>query len=215
MLGSEHPHGSSRRVEFGSDGPVCGGQRGDPVRGPGPPATLRLGGAGAGWAAVCPTGQGGARAAFAAYAASVSFSHPGLSHRQRQRVHQCPLARLQEKLRVEQTKSWSRQSGGNGLVETKNGAVIRKHIGMDTSTPSTPTRKDKTIFADPLLSSGSSLNWKRLLYPRTAGPTASGFPQAAGTPPRKSSSIAFAAPIHRILCCHQRMHIVEWQLMRT
>jgi hypothetical protein len=25
MLGREHPHGSSRRVEFGSDGPVCGG----------------------------------------------------------------------------------------------------------------------------------------------------------------------------------------------
>ena len=34
-----------------------------------------------------------------------------------------------EKLRIEQTKSRPRQSGDNGLVETKNGAVIRKHIG--------------------------------------------------------------------------------------
>ncbi len=39
------------------------------------------------------------------------------------------IARLLEKLRVEQTKSRPRQSGDNGLVETKNGAVIRKHIG--------------------------------------------------------------------------------------
>jgi transposase InsO family protein len=39
------------------------------------------------------------------------------------------VARLLEKLRVEQTKSRPRQSGDNGLVETKNGAVIRKHIG--------------------------------------------------------------------------------------
>ncbi len=39
------------------------------------------------------------------------------------------VAQLREKLRVEQTKSRPRQSGDNGLVETKNGAVIRKHIG--------------------------------------------------------------------------------------
>jgi transposase InsO family protein len=39
------------------------------------------------------------------------------------------VALLLEKLRVEQTKSRPRQSGDNGLVETKNGAVIRKHIG--------------------------------------------------------------------------------------
>jgi transposase InsO family protein len=39
------------------------------------------------------------------------------------------IARLLEKLRIEQTKSRPRQSGDNGLVETKNGAVIRKHIG--------------------------------------------------------------------------------------
>ena len=39
------------------------------------------------------------------------------------------IAALLEKLRIEQTKSRPRQSGDNGLVETKNGAVIRKHIG--------------------------------------------------------------------------------------
>lgn len=39
------------------------------------------------------------------------------------------VARLLEKLRIEQTKSRAYRSGDNGLVEAKNGAVIRKHIG--------------------------------------------------------------------------------------
>ena len=39
------------------------------------------------------------------------------------------VAQLLEKLRIEQTKSRPRHSGDNGLVETKNGWVIRKHIG--------------------------------------------------------------------------------------
>jgi transposase InsO family protein len=39
------------------------------------------------------------------------------------------VARLLEKLRVEQTKSRPRHSNDNGLVEAKNGAVIRKHMG--------------------------------------------------------------------------------------
>jgi transposase InsO family protein len=39
------------------------------------------------------------------------------------------LARLLNKLLIEQTKSRPRQSNDNGLVETKNGAVIRKHMG--------------------------------------------------------------------------------------
>ena len=39
------------------------------------------------------------------------------------------VAQLLEKLRIEQTKSRPRQSGDNGLVETKNGWIIRKHIG--------------------------------------------------------------------------------------
>ena len=39
------------------------------------------------------------------------------------------VARLLNKLLIHQTKSRPRHSNDNGLVETKNGAVIRKHIG--------------------------------------------------------------------------------------
>ena len=39
------------------------------------------------------------------------------------------VARLLEKLRVEQTKSRSRQTNDNALVEGKNGSVVRKHMG--------------------------------------------------------------------------------------
>ena len=40
------------------------------------------------------------------------------------------VAKLLGKLLIEQTKSRARRSGDNGLVETKNGAIIRKHIGF-------------------------------------------------------------------------------------
>lgn len=39
------------------------------------------------------------------------------------------VARLLGKLLIEHTKSRSRHSNDNGLVEAKNGAVIRKHLG--------------------------------------------------------------------------------------
>ena len=39
------------------------------------------------------------------------------------------VARLLDKLRIGQTKSRPRRSNDNGLVETKNGSVIRKHLG--------------------------------------------------------------------------------------
>jgi transposase InsO family protein len=39
------------------------------------------------------------------------------------------VAELLNKLLIEQTKSRPRQSNDNGLVEAKNGAVIRKHMG--------------------------------------------------------------------------------------
>ena len=39
------------------------------------------------------------------------------------------IAKLLNKLLIEQTKSRPRRSTDNGLVETKNGAVIRKHMG--------------------------------------------------------------------------------------
>jgi transposase InsO family protein len=41
------------------------------------------------------------------------------------------VAKLLNKLLVEQTKSRPRHSNDNGLVESKNGAVIRKHMGYD------------------------------------------------------------------------------------
>jgi transposase InsO family protein len=40
------------------------------------------------------------------------------------------VARLLGKLLVEQTKSRAHHCGDNGLVESKNGAIIRKHIGF-------------------------------------------------------------------------------------
>lgn len=41
------------------------------------------------------------------------------------------VAGLLNKLLIEQTKSRPRHSNDNGLVESKNGAVIRKHMGFD------------------------------------------------------------------------------------
>jgi hypothetical protein len=40
------------------------------------------------------------------------------------------VSRLLEKLLIEQTKSRAHRSGDNGLVESKNGAVVRKHLGF-------------------------------------------------------------------------------------
>jgi transposase InsO family protein len=40
------------------------------------------------------------------------------------------VAHLLDKLLIEQTKSRAYHSGDNGLVEAKNGAIIRKHIGF-------------------------------------------------------------------------------------
>jgi transposase InsO family protein len=39
------------------------------------------------------------------------------------------VAKLLDKLLIEQTKSRARHSNDNGLVEAKNGAVVRKHMG--------------------------------------------------------------------------------------
>jgi hypothetical protein len=40
------------------------------------------------------------------------------------------VAKLLDKLLIEQTKSRAHHSGDNGLVESKNGAIIRKHMGF-------------------------------------------------------------------------------------
>jgi transposase InsO family protein len=45
------------------------------------------------------------------------------------------VAKLLKKLLAEQTKSRPRHSNDNGLVEAKNGAVIRKHMGYSFIAP--------------------------------------------------------------------------------
>lgn len=40
------------------------------------------------------------------------------------------VAKLLDKLLIEQTKSRAHRTGDNGLVEAKNGAVVRKHMGF-------------------------------------------------------------------------------------
>jgi transposase InsO family protein len=40
------------------------------------------------------------------------------------------VAKLLDKLLIEQTKSRAHRSGDNGLVETKNAAIVRKHFGF-------------------------------------------------------------------------------------
>src|SRR5438067_2036351 len=77
---------------------------------------------GADWGSVAAAGLG-------SDPGPVSVPHSRLSFRQRQRIVNHTVARLWNKLLIEQTKSRPRHSNDNGLVETKNGAVIRKHMG--------------------------------------------------------------------------------------
>ncbi len=51
------------------------------------------------------------------------------------------VAKMLDKLRVEFTKSRPRQSNDNGLAETKNGAVIRKHLGYAHIPSAVPVRR--------------------------------------------------------------------------
>lgn len=59
------------------------------------------------------------------------------------------VAKLLEKLRIEQTKSRSRQTNDNALVESKNGSTVRKHLGYSHI----PGRfaKDVNAFASGIL----------------------------------------------------------------
>ncbi len=56
----------------------------------------------------------------------------GFPFRQRQRTGSSTywVAGMLEKLLIEQTKSRAHRTGDNGLVESKNGAVVRKHLGF-------------------------------------------------------------------------------------
>ena len=61
------------------------------------------------------------------------------------------VAQLLEKLLIEQTKSRPRQSGDNGLVETKNAAIVRKHMGWGHIAPAhaAPLNQFYTGFLNP------------------------------------------------------------------
>jgi hypothetical protein len=61
------------------------------------------------------------------------------------------VAELLEKLLIEQTKSRPRKSGDNGLVETKNAAIARKHIGWGHIAPAhtAPINQFYTGFLNP------------------------------------------------------------------
>jgi transposase InsO family protein len=61
------------------------------------------------------------------------------------------VALLLEKLLIEQTKSRPRKSGDNGLVETKNAAIVRKHIGWGHIAPAhaAPINQFYTGFLNP------------------------------------------------------------------
>jgi transposase InsO family protein len=45
------------------------------------------------------------------------------------------LARLLEKLRIEQTKSRSRQTNDNALAESKTASTVRKYLGYSHNAP--------------------------------------------------------------------------------
>ena len=63
------------------------------------------------------------------------------------------VAQLLKKLLIEQTKSRPRKSGDNGLVETKNAAIVRKHIGWGHIAPAqaAPINQFYTGFLNPYI----------------------------------------------------------------
>lgn len=69
------------------------------------------------------------KATFTGPFARFPFSDPRLSFRNGTEFINDMVAGLLRDLLIEQTKSRARKSTDNGLVECKNGAVIRKHMG--------------------------------------------------------------------------------------
>jgi transposase InsO family protein len=61
------------------------------------------------------------------------------------------VAALLKKLLIEQTKSRARQSGDNGLVETRNAAIVRKNMGFGYIAPASAERVNQfyTAFLNP------------------------------------------------------------------
>jgi hypothetical protein len=54
------------------------------------------------------------------------------------------VAKLLEKLRIEQTKSRSRHSNDNALAESKNASVVRRHMGYDHIRRRMPSRSTRS-----------------------------------------------------------------------
>lgn len=55
------------------------------------------------------------------------------------------VAKLLDKLLIEQTKSHAYRTGDNGLVESKNGTIARKHLGSAIAPRNTPRRSIGSI----------------------------------------------------------------------
>ena len=102
------------------------------------------------------------------------------------------VARLLDKLLIEQTKSRAHHTGDNGLVECKNGAIIRKHIGFGTSMRVTPK---PWMYFIASTSTPTSTFIARARCPRSSPkPTASvGGYTSAGQPPSNSSRMCCTA----------------------
>ncbi len=67
------------------------------------------------------------------------------------------VAKMLEKLRIEQTKSRSRHSNDNALAESKNASVVRKHMGY-SHIPQKFASPINAFFAQTF---NSWLNWHR------------------------------------------------------
>jgi hypothetical protein len=94
--------------------------------------------------------------------------------------------RLLQKLLIEQTKSRAHRTGDNGLVESKNGAIIRKHMGF--SHIAAPHAEEVDRFhrehLNPYVTSTGPVRSRRL----SNNPTANGGGFTANGPHRWKSS---------------------------
>lgn len=105
------------------------------------------------------------------------------------------VAKMLEKLRVEFTKSRPRHSNDNGLAETKNGAIIRKHLGY-SHIPQRFATEINTFCAEHL---NPYLNFHRPClfaedYLDKKGKTRKRYPlKAVMTPLEKLASLPFAS----------------------
>jgi transposase InsO family protein len=106
------------------------------------------------------------------------------------------VARLLDKLLIEQTKSRAHHSGDNGLVESKNGAIIRKHIGYGHIDAQHAQAMDQ--FHRQHLNRTSTSIGLALCPKSSPKPMASAAASTCAGPPRSSYSANYLAA--RITC---------------